>query len=119
MRVPNHDVSLGGLLLALAREIDGPRQAILAAEHHLAAALRSAPPIEGAARDLQNIDLALQILNDLEGFIARLATDLPDDLRVNVGPALKGLALERVAAGLGALGIQQPTSPAQPSIELF
>ena len=106
--------------MALAREIDGPRQAILTAEHHLASAFRSAPPIEGSARDLQNIDLALQILNDLEGFMARLASSLPNDVRVDVGPALRGLRLERVSARLAsALGAGVPALLTHPPVEIF
>jgi hypothetical protein len=113
-------VALADLLSALAREIDGPRKAILAAENHLAAILRSRPAAEGSVQDLQSIDLALQILNDLEGFILRLAEDLPTGLQVDAGAALKGLKLERLAASLGsALGCQGEPPLLQPSIELF
>ena len=113
-------VALSDLLPALAREIDGPRQAILAAEHHLTAILQSRPAAEGAAQDLQSIDLALQILNDLEEFMMRLGDHVPAGIQINAGPALNALKLERVAASLGAaLGRQGAVGTHQPSVELF
>lgn len=116
----DHVVALGPVLQALAREIDGPRQAILAVEQHLAAVLRSGQAVEVPPLDLQGLDLALQVLDDLDAFAARLGHGLPADLRVDAGPALRGLRLERVAARLGsACGAGGPPLPTQPSIELF
>ncbi|WP_176556116.1 hypothetical protein [Rubellimicrobium rubrum] len=113
-------VALSDLLPALAREIDGPRQAILAAEHHLTAVLQSRPAADGAAQDLQSIDLALQILNDLEGFMMRLGDHVPTDVQIDAGPAFHALKLERVAASLGAaLGRQGLACTPQPPVELF
>jgi len=116
----DHIVPLGALFQALAQEIDTPRRAMLLAEHHLASVLRSADGLDGAAQDLQSIDLALQVLNDLEGFILRLGAGRSSDQLVDVGPGLQGLTLERLSASLGAaLGAQVQALPTQPSIELF
>ena len=120
MNCPEIPVALSDLLRALAREIDGPRKAILAAEHHLAAVLRSSPATDSAAQDLQSIDLALQILSDLESFIMRLGQGLPAEFQVDAGPALQGLKLERVSLNIrAALGCPTTTHAMQPSIELF
>jgi len=120
MSVQSHLVPLGTLLQALAQEIDAPRRAMLLAEHHLASVLRSAGGVEDATRDLQSIDLALQILDDLERFILRLTTAHSGDQLVDIGPGLQGLTLERLSSSLGAaLGAQVQAHPAQPSIELF
>jgi hypothetical protein len=120
MSTQAHVVPLGTLLQALAEEIDAPRRAMLLAEHHLAGVLRSANGIDDATQDLQNIDLALQILNDLEGFILRLKDCASSDQLVDVGPGLKGLTLERLSTSLGAaFGATVSPLSTQPSIELF
>ena len=64
---------LAPLLAALAEEVDASRRAILTAEHHFAAALRGEADPASLSRDFQGIDLALQVLNDVQGFLRRLA----------------------------------------------
>ena len=111
---------LAPLLGAVAVEIDASRRAILTAEHHFAAALRGEADPASLTRDFQGIDLALQVLDDLQGFLRRLSDGLPGGLALNAGPALRGLALERLAAVLAAPGgAQGPAALPQPSIELF
>jgi hypothetical protein len=111
---------LAPLLGAIAAEIDASRRAILTAEHHFAAALRGEADPASLTWDFQGIDLALQVLDDLQGFLRRLADALPDGMALNATPALRGLALERLAAALAAPDDRQgPAASPQPSIELF
>ena len=120
MTARNHAAPLAPLLGAVADEIDASRRAILTAEHHFAAALRGEADPAGLSRDFQGIDLALQVLDDLQGFLRRLAYALPGGLALDAAPALRGLALERLAAALSAPGgAGAPAAPPQPSIELF
>ncbi|WP_210528180.1 hypothetical protein [Rubellimicrobium arenae] len=114
------DLPLAELLSAIAQEIDGPRQAILWAEQHLAETLDWTEVPDGSAQDLQRIDLALQVLNDLEGFILRLGRLVPAELRVDATAALEALRLERVAVNLAAaLGAPRIPTPHDIPVELF
>ncbi|EYD75095.1 hypothetical protein Rumeso_03334 [Rubellimicrobium mesophilum DSM 19309] len=116
----DHIAPLGPLLEAVASEVDASRQAILTAEHHFAAALRGEADPESLTRDFQGIDLALQVLNDLQGFLGRLAAGLTKGASVDAGPGLRNLTLERLAGVLAAAaGAQAPVATPQPSIELF
>ena len=114
------DAPLSPLLQAIADELDASRLAILTAEHHFAAALRGEADLTSLTRDFQGIDLALQVLHDLEGFLRSLAGGLTDGTTVQVRPALGQLSLERLSATLAAAaGAPAPPATLLPRIELF
>lgn len=116
----DHPVPLAPLLDAIAAEVDASRRAVLSAEHHFAAALRGEADPSSLTRDFQGIDFALQVLNELQGVLRRLAEDLPSDAAVGLGTVLRGLTLERLAAALAAAaGTPASIAAPQPSIELF
>ena len=119
MTIPGPIAPLALLLGHVADELDGARRAILAAERHVAAVLRGEADPDGLTRDVQGIDLTLQVLDDLQGFLRRLGETLPET-PVDAGPALSGLALGRLAATLARpAGAAVPYAPPHPSIELF
>ena len=120
MMPPDITAPLAPLLKAVADEVDASRRAILTAEHHFAAVLRGEADAASLTRDFQGIDLALQVLNDLQGVLRRLAEDLPRDSAVSLDSALRDLTLERLAALLAAVaGAPAAVAASQPSIELF
>ena len=65
------------------------------AVQHLAA--RTSEVDTGAIRDLQNIDLIGQTVQNLAEFIACLAREVPADWPIGIEPALRSISLQAVA----------------------
>lgn len=115
-----HDLALRDVLLALADELGGPRRSILAAERHLGAMLEAREAEAGRLRDLQGLDLAVQVLDDVGAALVALSRATSPDHRMPARTVLEALRLERLAGALrGVSGDPvRPVAP-PPDLELF